>query len=46
VHDLQSLAGTVSELLERPNLVADVRAAMTTAKWTARKVFCAPLKRA
>ena len=31
VFDLHQLAGTVSELLERPDLVADVRAAMADA---------------
>ncbi|HAP88856.1 MAG TPA: fumarylacetoacetate hydrolase, partial [Arthrobacter bacterium] len=33
VFDLQQLAGTVSELLERPDLAAAVRTAMTLPRW-------------
>jgi fumarylacetoacetate (FAA) hydrolase family protein len=40
---LQQLAGTVSELLERPDLVADVRAAMTAPRWKTAEVVDASL---
>lgn len=43
VFDLQHLAGTVSELLERPDLVADVRAAMTVPRWRTSEVVGASL---
>jgi fumarylacetoacetate (FAA) hydrolase family protein len=43
VFDLQHLAGTVSELLERPDLVADVRAAMTAPRWKTAQVIDASL---
>jgi fumarylacetoacetate (FAA) hydrolase family protein len=43
VFDLQNLAGTVSELLEHPGLVAEVRAAMTTPRWTTADVVDASL---
>ena len=45
VYDLQPLAETVSELLERPDLVADIRAAMATPGWTASDVIEASLAR-
>ncbi|CAH0197728.1 hypothetical protein SRABI26_01838 [Arthrobacter sp. Bi26] len=43
VFDLHQLAGTVSELLERPDLVADVRAAMDAARWKTADVVEASL---
>jgi fumarylacetoacetate (FAA) hydrolase family protein len=43
VFDLYNLAGTVSELLERPDLVADVRAAMTSPRWKTSEVVDASL---
>jgi fumarylacetoacetate (FAA) hydrolase family protein len=43
VFDLQHLAGTISELLERPDLVADVRAAMTRPRWKTSDVINASL---
>jgi fumarylacetoacetate (FAA) hydrolase family protein len=43
VFDLQHLAGTVSELLERPNLVADVRAALTVPRWKTSELVNASL---
>jgi fumarylacetoacetate (FAA) hydrolase family protein len=43
VFDLQHVAGTVSELLERPDLVADVRAAMTRPRWKTSDVINASL---
>lgn len=45
IFDLHPLADTVSELLERPGLVADVRAAMTAPRWTAWDVIEASLAR-
>lgn len=45
VFDLQHLAGTVSELLERPDLVADVRAAMTAPRWKTSEIVNASLAR-
>ena len=41
--DLHQLAGTVSELLERPGLVADVRAAMDEPRWKTADVVAASL---
>lgn len=43
VFDLQHLAGTVSGLLERPDLVADVRAAMTVPLWKTREIVHASM---
>jgi fumarylacetoacetate (FAA) hydrolase family protein len=43
VFDLQHLAGTVSELLERPDLVADVRDAMTRPRWKTSEIIDASL---
>jgi fumarylacetoacetate (FAA) hydrolase family protein len=43
VFDLHNLAGTVSELLERPDLLADVRAAMTSPRWKTSEVVDASL---
>jgi fumarylacetoacetate (FAA) hydrolase family protein len=43
VFDLQHLAGTVSELLERPDLVADVRDAMTRPRWKTSEIIHASL---
>jgi len=43
VFDLHQLAGTVSELLERPGLVADVRAAMDAPRWKTADVVDASL---
>lgn len=43
VFDLQHLAGTVSELLERPDLVAAVRAAMTLPRWKTSDIVHASL---
>lgn len=43
VFDLQHLAGTVSELLERAEPAADVRSAMTAARWTTADVVSASL---
>jgi fumarylacetoacetate (FAA) hydrolase family protein len=43
VFDLQHLAGTVSELLERPDLVADVHAAMTVPRWKTSEIVSASL---
>ncbi|MDQ0676959.1 fumarylacetoacetate (FAA) hydrolase family protein [Arthrobacter pascens] len=43
VFDLHNLAGTVSELLERPDLVADIRAAMTSPRWETSEVVEASL---
>jgi fumarylacetoacetate (FAA) hydrolase family protein len=43
VFDLQHLAGTVSELLERPHLVADVRAAMSVPRWKTREIVHASM---
>ncbi|WP_406636054.1 fumarylacetoacetate hydrolase family protein [Pseudarthrobacter quantipunctorum] len=45
VYDLQPLAGTVSELLERPDVVADVRAAMTRPRWSTPEIIKASLAR-
>ncbi|MDQ0921888.1 fumarylacetoacetate (FAA) hydrolase family protein [Pseudarthrobacter sp. W1I19] len=45
VYSLQSLAGTVSELLERPGLVADVRAAMASPQWSVSEIIGASLAR-
>ncbi|OAE03720.1 fumarylacetoacetate hydrolase family protein [Arthrobacter sp. OY3WO11] len=45
VYDLQPLAGTVSELLERPDVVADVRAAMTRPRWSTPEIIEASLAR-
>jgi fumarylacetoacetate (FAA) hydrolase family protein len=45
VYDLQPLAGTVSELLERPDLVADVRTGMTAPRWTTSEIVEASLAR-
>lgn len=45
VYDLQALAGTVSGLLERPDPVADIRAALTVPRWTASEVIEASLVR-
>lgn len=41
--DLQHLAGTVSELMERPEPAAEVRAAMTEARWKTADVVSASL---
>ncbi|MFF1384071.1 fumarylacetoacetate hydrolase family protein [Arthrobacter sp. NPDC058288] len=43
VFDLQHLAGTVSELLERPEPAAEVRATMTEARWKTADVVSASL---
>ncbi|MBP1133819.1 fumarylacetoacetate (FAA) hydrolase family protein [Arthrobacter sp. PvP023] len=43
VFDLQHLAGTVSELMERPEPAAEVRAAMTEARWKTADVVSASL---
>ncbi|QCO96585.1 fumarylacetoacetate hydrolase [Arthrobacter sp. 24S4-2] len=43
VFDLQHLAGTVSELLERAEPAADVRSAMTAARWKTADVVSASL---
>lgn len=43
VFDLHQLAGTVSELLERPDVVADVRAAMVAPRWKTSDVVDASL---
>lgn len=43
VFDLYELAGTVSELFERPDLVADVRAAMDAPRWKTADVVDASL---
>jgi fumarylacetoacetate (FAA) hydrolase family protein len=43
VYDLQALAGTVSELLERAELVADVRAALVVPRWETTEVIDASL---
>ncbi|MBT2513526.1 fumarylacetoacetate hydrolase family protein [Arthrobacter sp. ISL-30] len=43
VFDLQHLASTVSDLLERPGLLADVRAAMTAPRWATADVVNASL---
>lgn len=43
VFDLQHLAGTVSELLERPDLAADVRSAMSAPRWKTADVVGASL---
>lgn len=43
VFDLQHLAETVSELLERPDLVAAVRAAMTLPRWKTSEIIHASL---
>ncbi|MDV8147677.1 fumarylacetoacetate hydrolase family protein [Arthrobacter sp. B10-11] len=45
VFDLQHLAGTVSELLERAEPAADVRSAMTAARWKTADVVEASLAR-
>jgi fumarylacetoacetate (FAA) hydrolase family protein len=45
VYDLQHLAGTVSELLERGALVPDVRAAMDVPQWETAEVIDASLGR-
>ncbi|MGY4541882.1 fumarylacetoacetate (FAA) hydrolase family protein [Arthrobacter sp. UYNi723] len=45
VFDLQHLAETVSELLERPDLVAAVRAAMTVPRWKTSEIIHASLTR-
>jgi fumarylacetoacetate (FAA) hydrolase family protein len=44
VFDLQHLAGTVSELLERADPAADVRAAMSTPRWKTADVVSASLR--
>ncbi|HCB57333.1 MAG TPA: fumarylacetoacetate hydrolase, partial [Arthrobacter bacterium] len=43
VFDLQQLAGTVSELLERPDLAAAVRTAMTLPRWKTSEIVHASL---
>lgn len=43
VFDLHQLAGTVSELLERPEVVADVRAALVAPRWKTSDVVDASL---
>lgn len=43
VHDLTGLAGTVSELLELPDLASAVRAAMTEPRWSTAEVISASL---
>lgn len=43
VFDLQHLAGTVSELLERADLVADIRTALTVPRWKTAEVIDASL---
>ena len=43
VFDLHQLAGTVSELLERPGVVADVRAALEAPRWKTADVVEASL---
>ena len=43
VFDLQELAGTVSELLERPDLAAAVRTAMTLPRWKTSEIVHASL---
>ncbi|MBT2535864.1 fumarylacetoacetate hydrolase family protein [Arthrobacter sp. ISL-69] len=43
VFDLQHVAGTVSELLERPDPAADVPSAMTMARWNTADVLEASL---
>ena len=45
VYDLQPLAGTVSELLERPDLVTAIRAAMTAPRWATSEIIEASLAR-
>ena len=45
VFDLTGLAGTVSELLELPDLTAAVRAAMTEPRWSTADVVSASLSR-
>lgn len=45
VYDLQPLAETVSELFERPDLVAAVRGAMTVPRWSASEIIEASLAR-
>jgi fumarylacetoacetate (FAA) hydrolase family protein len=45
VYDLQPLAGTVSELLDRPDLVAEIRAAMTVPRWATSEIIEASLAR-
>ena len=45
VYDLQPLAETVSALLERPDLVAAVRGAMTVPRWSASEIIEASLAR-
>ena len=44
VFDLQHLAGTVSELLERSEPAADVRSAMTVPRWKTADVVSASLQ--
>lgn len=45
VYNLQPLAETVSELFERPDLVAAVRGAMTVPRWSASEIIEASLAR-
>ncbi|HEU4667453.1 MAG TPA: fumarylacetoacetate hydrolase family protein [Arthrobacter sp.] len=45
VYDLQPLAGTVSELLDRPDLLSAVRAAMTVPRWATPDIIEASLAR-
>ncbi|HJV99906.1 MAG TPA: fumarylacetoacetate hydrolase family protein [Arthrobacter sp.] len=45
VYDLHALAGTVSELLELPDLVEAVRAAMTMPRWTTSEIIEASMAR-